>query len=382
MKILLMGEYSGVHNNLAEALRKDGHEVLLISDGDSYKAFDSDYFIKYKHLKSKIKPLHYGLTAYYILLNLSGLKGSIQIIKYIRYLRGLKDYDVVQLINPIFLSEYGSLVNYFVFKYLKKNNKKVFLCALGDDYYWNKYCIDKKFSYSMFDRLNIKTFNKYLYSLYYIYGFFNPYLNKYIVKNVNAILPGLYDYYAAYKDFSNCTEIVPIIVKEPNNIQNPIEFNYPIRIFHGWQPGKELRKGNDIFDKAIKKIVKKYKSKVQYDIVGGISYSEYVKRFEDSHIFIDQCFSQDMGVNALLGMQAGKVVFSGFEKEVKEYYDIGYDPLINAIPDESQIYNNISRVIEDPSLIKQYSVNAKKFIKQFHNAQYVLKKYYQIWQDY
>lgn len=376
-----MGEYSGVHNNLSQALRKDGHDVLLVSDGDSYKSFDSDHFIKYKYITSKIKPFNYILTGYYIFLNLSGLKGSIQIVKHINYLRKLKGYDIVQLINPIFLSGYGSIVNYFVFKYLKKNNKKVFLCALGDDYYWVKYSINKNFNYSMFDRLNIRTLKNYLYSLYYIYGFFNPYLNKYIVKNVNAVIPGLYDYYLAYKDFDHCTEIVPIIIKEPSNLNKPIDYNYPIKIFHGWQYGKELRKGNDIFDKALRKIVKKYKSKVEYEVVTGLPYSEYVKRFNDSHVFIDQCLSQDMGVNALIGMQAGKVVFSGFEEDVKNYFNINYEPLINAIPDESQIFNNIVNIIEDPSLIQQYSLNAKRFIKEFHSSEYVLEKYYRVWKS-
>lgn len=382
MRILLIGEYSGVHNNLAKALRKDGHEVLLISDGDNYKSFDSDYFIKYQQTTSKIKAIHYGLTAYYFILNFSGFKGSVKIFEHLNYLRQLKDYDVVQLINPIFLAGYGPLVNYFVFKYLKQNNKKIFLCALGDDYYWIKHCLRKSFGYSMFDRLSVKTFRKYLYSLEYLYGLFNPYLNKYIVKNVNAIIPGLYDYYAAYKDFSHCTEIVPIIIDKTNSTSKPINCDYPIRIFHGWQQGKEFRKGNDIFDKAIKRIVGKYKSKVKYDIVSGLPYSEYITRFGNCHIFIDQCYSQDMGVNALLGMQAGKVVFSGFEDGVKSYNNIDYKPVINALPNEEQIYQNISKLIEEPSLIKQYSLNAKKFIDKFHNSEYILKKYYKIWSNY
>lgn len=384
MKILLIGEYSGVHNYLSEALRNDGHDVLLISDGDNYKSFDSDYYIRYKSINStsKIKLLQYGLTAYNIILSFSGLKGVIQITKHIRYLLKLKDYDVVQLINPIFLSGYGPLVNYFVFKHLKKNNKKVFLCALGDDYYWVKYCISKKFSYSMFDRLNFKTFRRYLYSLQYLYGFFTPYLNKYIVRNVNAIIPGLYDYYCAYKDFSHCTEIVPIIVDKPNDINQTIKINYPLRIFHGWQSGSELRKGNDIFDRAINKILKKYKEKVKYDIVSRLPYSEYIKTFDNCHIFIDQCYSQDMGVNALLGMRLGKVVFSGFENGVKEYYNIDYSPVVNALPDERQIFDAISEFIENPFLLKEYSLNAKSFIEKFHNAEYVLKKYYKIWENY
>ena len=34
MRILLLGEYSNVHATLSKALKKRGHEVLLISNGD------------------------------------------------------------------------------------------------------------------------------------------------------------------------------------------------------------------------------------------------------------------------------------------------------------------------------------------------------------
>jgi hypothetical protein len=70
-----------------------------------------------------------------------GLKGVFQIFKYKKSLNELKGYDIVQLINPIFLSDFGFIVNFVIFRKIKANNKKVFLCALGDDYYWVKYSL-------------------------------------------------------------------------------------------------------------------------------------------------------------------------------------------------------------------------------------------------
>ena len=42
MKILLIGEYSNVHNTLAEGLRFLGHEVMVISNGDFWKNYPRD----------------------------------------------------------------------------------------------------------------------------------------------------------------------------------------------------------------------------------------------------------------------------------------------------------------------------------------------------
>lgn len=37
MKILLLGEYSNVHATLADGLRKLGHQVTVLSNGDFWK---------------------------------------------------------------------------------------------------------------------------------------------------------------------------------------------------------------------------------------------------------------------------------------------------------------------------------------------------------
>lgn len=42
MKILLMGEYSNVHATLADGLRKLGHQVTVLSNGDFWKNYPRD----------------------------------------------------------------------------------------------------------------------------------------------------------------------------------------------------------------------------------------------------------------------------------------------------------------------------------------------------
>ena len=42
MKILLLGEYSNLHATLAQSLRKLGHEVTVVSNGDFWKNYPRD----------------------------------------------------------------------------------------------------------------------------------------------------------------------------------------------------------------------------------------------------------------------------------------------------------------------------------------------------
>ena len=46
MKILLVGEYSRLHNSLQEGLRALGHQVMVISTGDYFKKYPSDIIIQ------------------------------------------------------------------------------------------------------------------------------------------------------------------------------------------------------------------------------------------------------------------------------------------------------------------------------------------------
>ena len=46
MKILLLGEYSNLHNSLKQALLNMGHEVLLVGNGDGFKKYETDILIK------------------------------------------------------------------------------------------------------------------------------------------------------------------------------------------------------------------------------------------------------------------------------------------------------------------------------------------------
>lgn len=120
MRILLLGEYSGVHTHLSAALKKRNYQVIMVHNGDSYKSFNYDINIDYKYFKVRNRHLNKIVNLYYIILMYSGLKGCIQIFKHIKVIRSFKEFNVVQLINPLFLADYGSIVNFFVFLYIKK----------------------------------------------------------------------------------------------------------------------------------------------------------------------------------------------------------------------------------------------------------------------
>lgn len=379
MKVLLMGEYSGVHTAISEQLKSmEGFSVTVVHDGDGYKGFKPDILIQKSNKGFKSKYFKKLFSLYSLILNYFGLNGCLEIFKYKEELKSLKGFDVVQLINPFFLSGYGALVNLFVFFYLKKNNEKIVLLAVGDDNLWVKACLNKKFKYSFFDRMSYKNFHRFLPSLFHVYSPIYVLLNKIIIGNVCKVITGAYDYHLSYKDVKNKV-FIPLSIK----IKKTSEcFNFtgnPISIFHGWQPGRDLKKGNDILHQAILRLENKYPDKIKYNIVGNVSYEKYIQSFNDSVIFVDQCFSYDKGINALLGMSQGKVVLSGNEEDVISFLPNIKSCLINALPDELDVYKKLEFFINNPKELEQISKNASNYVSTFHNISININKYIKVW---
>ena len=114
MKILLMGEYSNVHWTLAEGLRTLGHDVTVLSNGDFFKNYPRDIDLVRK----------------------PGKLGGIEYLAKLQFIKPiLKGYDVVQVINPMFLELKAERI-LPVYRYLRRHNRSMYLGAFGMDYYW------------------------------------------------------------------------------------------------------------------------------------------------------------------------------------------------------------------------------------------------------
>lgn len=381
MKVLLIGEFSSVHSELAKGLIRNGIEVTTVSSGDGFKNYKSDVVIHPKRINSmiwrKIYALFFSRTGYN---NYDGFKRDWPQLK-----ETFKDYDVVQFINPNFLP-YGPKILLQIAKELKKNNQKMFLCVLGWDYYVLK---DRRLTDKNPNPITDKGITEWFrHSVYsqYKYTLGAKRLNDYLINSCSCIIPGLYEYYRPYMWSNKITDVIPFPIGE-EKIGKPftIKDGDKIVIFHGWQKGREREKGNDVYDKVIRRVVEKYgPERVEYKMVQSVPYDQYVKLFNDSHIFIDQLYSHSYGVNAVLGMAAGKVVFSGLEayqlKFMPNYH--GERIGIQAEVREDDLFKQFCDLIENPLLMNEISRNAIDYVRHNHSLEVVAKMYLSRWDEY
>ena len=122
MKILLLGDASNCHRTLATGLRNLGHEVVVVSDGTAWMQTERDIDIS-RRGTGKLG----GLSLYLRMLRLCATR--------------LRGFDVVAVHNPIFLKLRPLPVRH-IFSLIKRNNRSVFLTALGTDTPYVEECLD------------------------------------------------------------------------------------------------------------------------------------------------------------------------------------------------------------------------------------------------
>ncbi len=378
MKILLAGEYSRLHNSLKEGLIRLGHTVHLVSSGDFFKNFPSDFSVKPVFSEKKIvlpfRKTLFRLTRF----DFARLETAWRLQK---ILPSLKDYDILQLIN-IYPFETPVKTEQKILEKLFRQNRKAFLLACGDDFHTNQFYWKGKMRYSALTPLLEKPALKkqYQYSLKYLEPPFQK-LQSFVEHHVSGIIPTDLDYAIPYAEHPLKLAMIPNPVNTDKIIYSFPPIKEKIVIFHGINSWNILKKGNEYFSKALEIIKKKYAKRVEIKEIKDLPYNDYIRERNNAHIVLDMVWSYDQGYNALEAMAEGKVVFTGAEKEFTDYYRLQESVCINALPDVDYLVDKLSELIENPRLLERISENARKFIEKEHHYIQIAKRYMETWKN-
>ncbi|MEP1489699.1 MAG: glycosyltransferase [Algibacter sp.] len=364
MRILLLGEYNSSHYTLKEGLEALNHEVLVVGLGDGFKNRIVDINIKRYYsigLASLIKNIIYRLTS----IDLTALQTKRQ---FNIHKNKFKNFDIVQLVNESSFSA-GPKIETQLLSFIFKHNTNIFLLSCGTDYISVKYAYLKKFRYSILTpffekRVSEKDFR---FVLMYIK---RPYINlhKFIFKNIKGVIASDLDYHIPLKGKEKYLGMVPNPININKFEKNSLNLDDKIIIFHGINRLNYLKKGNNIFEDALGIVNKKYENRIKIITVENLPYHEYITKFDEAHILLDQVYAYDQGFNALEAMAKGKVVFTGAEKEWLDYYNLKEDTIaINALPNANEIAKKLEWLILNPEEITKISNNARAFIEKEHN---------------
>ena len=378
MKILLVGEFSRLHNSLKEGLLAIGHEVILVNNGDGFKNYPADISIRANFFKSKLGNIPRQIWARIFKYDLALLEHGV---RFWWISKKLKNFDVVQLINerPI---QTTSKLELFLLKRIFKQNKKVFLMSCGIDYMTVSHMLQQKDRYSVM--------NPYFEGIpeakkqydYYFDFLTNSHqkIHNFLYKNSSGVIASDMDYVAPLIGNKKYLGLIANPINIDTTESNEATISEKITIFLGINSGNSFTKGVSFFQKALVIIQEKYPNLIEVKITTDIPYRAYQKHFENAHILLDQVYGFDQGFNALEAMAKGKVVFTGAETEFLKYYHLQEDEVaINALPDVNYLVEKLSYLIENPSEINRIGQNAIQFIHKEHHYITQAQKYLTIW---
>ncbi len=366
MKILLLGDYSNVHATLAEGLRQLGHDVTVASDGDGWKNYPRDVDFYRDLTWSKLKTLRY----------------LWHLIKEFRKFRG---YDVVQLINPIFIPLKAERMMPF-YKYLRRHNKHIFLGGFGMDHYWVRAGLDcTTFRYSDFNfGVEVRESEDIdLWISEWLRGKKGE-LNQQIAKDCDGIITGLYEYQASYAPyFPKKTQFIPFPIVPCKDLTLSDKIPQRVRFFIGIQKSRSAYKGTDIMLRALERVAQELPDRCEIVRVESVPFAEYVKLMNGSDVILDQLYSYTPAMNALEAMARGLIVVGGAEPE---HYDLMQEPelrpIINVLPNEESVYQALKNLALHPERIPQLKRDSVAYINKHHDYVKVAQRYLNAWEDF
>ncbi|MDB4770103.1 hypothetical protein OAF97_01400 [Akkermansiaceae bacterium] len=350
MRILLIGEFSGVHFNLRRELLALGHYVKLGSDGDSYRKLESDF--KLAPFKGRL--IGRTLNLLYFMINIRKFIG----------------YDVIQFISPFAIPYHFHFfgITRILFKL---NNRKIYYACGTDPAYMST---KDQFRYFPLDGRSSPT------EYYPSYNKLSMTYYNWFINNVTKIVPSMYSYYLGYKKNSKVTSQIPLPGGNKIGEAKVIARDAKIKILFGIT--RRDFKGSKFIVQALDRVRKVFSDKVEIIIVEHLALKEYLDYLKEADILIDQCKSYDYGMNAIFGMQNGCIVLSGFEKEAISYSRFKGCPIINITPSADDIFDKIESIC---MLKKEKIVDLKKqslfFVKENHSAKQIAESFIKLYQN-
>lgn len=375
MRILIIGEFSSFSKNLSTGFRALGHECFVFSWGDGFKKIDEDgahYSVCYK-----IEEVRHFFSYKRLINRYNYYCSSIKLRKFVNSLKSKEKWDVVLVINPVFLKRnpFDIFFSQRMIFSLVGSKENIFLSACGGDVPFYDYWSVKKWknweliNYKKKDALSDKSIRHF----------------KRCASFINKVIPVAYDYAEAWRKskYAKSFRVYPTIPLpvDPSGFNVINEINGRIVVFHGITRPEE--KGTSYIIKAMDRLHEKYPEKVECVAKGGLPLKEYLSLMDRANIVIDQTFSVGGGMNALYALSKGKVLLGGNEPENANEYGTDSDsiPIINILPDSDQIFNQLERLILNPKEIMRLSLLGRTYVEMVHDSRKIASMYIDIFQN-
>lgn len=356
MKILLLGEYSGLHSNMQKVLREFGYDSYTIGSRNGFRGLINDLDLSsdkngfFGRLDSATKPIR----------NLSKFTG----------------YDVVQAVT---YKQFHPYINRHFLNYIESNNGGLYSLHTGCSHFTKVFyeknnpqlCIDC-LKYDKKNLLCPELQNRNVIEQNLLFN-----LSRKIIPTQREYRDSLAD--SLYS--SKVTKTHPYPFYDVLNMPDDINLSQygtksKLKVFHGLN--RYGFKSTRIVEQAAKILVDS-KADIELHILERMSFNDYLRAIQDYDLCIDQLFSSGYGYGALYPMSLGIPVVSGVTADTVN--DLGSDvnPFFYCEPQAQSLADLLIDLSCNRQLIHEYASLGHHFIRNIHGIENVVRSYKMTW---
>jgi glycosyltransferase involved in cell wall biosynthesis len=357
MKILLLGELSGLHEELRFGLLDQGHQVVTACVGQASATYPLDIRLYKAPHQNRIGWAREILTQS---VNLPRLTG----------------FDIVQMISPKF---FHWKVNRAFVRFLKRFNRALVVINTGCTTGYNDFVRELRFSPCAECKLYDQPTHECVWERDEEREF-----EHWMWNHADGIVTTAWEYERALATtrFIGKNHPIPLPIDTRRHRPQPWQRGPKVRIYYG-ETRHGYKGGRSIAEALAKLEASPFASKVEIIKASRMPFDDYLALLDTVDIVIDQSNSHCYGMNALYTIARGKISFTGAAPEAMGFFGIGPEesPFVNVGPDPGDIFAKLVKLIQDPQKMDSLSAKGREFAVRIHDAQRVARAYGAMYQE-
>ena len=128
--------------------------------------------------------------------------------------------------------------------------------------------------------------------------------------------------------------------------------------------------------RAAETVKKQYPERINLTVVNGLPFDEYVRTMLGSDAIMDQLYSYTPSMNPLEAMAHGIICIGGGEPENYEIInETTLRPIINVLPTYESCVRELTRLVNNLSLIPQLRRDSYEYVRKHHEYIKVAHQY-------
>ena len=132
---------------------------------------------------------------------------------------------------------------------------------------------------------------------------------------------------------------------------------------------------------AAETVKKQHPDKLNLKVVTGLPFDEYVRTMLGSDAIMDQLYSYTPSMNPLEAMAHGIICIGGGEPENYEIInETTLRPIINVLPTYESCVTELTRLVNNLSLIPQLRRESYEYVRKHHDHIKVARQYEDFYQ--